>query len=776
MRITPYGAVGEVTGSSYLLETADAKVLVDFGMFQGRDGKGDRNRELRGLDPGTLDAVVLTHAHLDHCGRLPLLTARGYQGSIHATPASAELAELIMADCGHIQESDATRHNRKAARRGGPLIQPLYKQGDVEPTVKQFAPLAYGKSREIASGVEIRFTEAGHILGSASVEFRIREKGRRHTLVFSGDIGRGNMPLLPDPAPFEHADLLFLESTYGDRDHRSAEDTSRELKDLFRLAEADKARILVPAFAVGRSQLILYYLAMINKEGPAFDFPVYLDSPMAVKATLLYRKFANHLNREAQGIVSRDELRRYLSNLRMTASAEESRAINDGPQQCVIIAGSGMCDAGRIQHHLKNNLHRKGVGVLITGFMSYGSLGRRLVEGARTVRIHGEEVIVRAKIASLGGLSGHAGQGELLNWYNAMAGSKPRIILVHGEQKQRAALREKLDARFGAAAEMPPAGCVIEFNGREALKCSRGRVPIERNGDGPAPAAQVATAWDVRRRTVEDWTRDWQKTWSGGTDADFTNGVRQDRTQRPRRAHVDERLFLTAPRDPESERARLSRITKEFENGFSRLADVGPCVSVFGSARFPESHRYYRLARETGAALAKAGFTVLTGGGPGIMEAANRGAHAAGGRSLGCNIILPHEQKPNPYVDEFLEFKYFFVRKVMLVRYSWAFVIMPGGFGTLDELFEAVTLIQCHRIGPFPVVLVGRDFWQGIADFAQFMVNQSVIQPEETAFAFATDSPAEVVDLILRSFPETAKRALRGSVPANARTEAATTG
>ena len=778
MRITPYGAVGEVTGSGYLLETAEAKVLVDFGMFQGRDGKGDKNRELRGLDPKTLDAVVLTHAHLDHCGRLPLLTAGGYEGQIHATPASVDLAELIMMDCGHIQEFDAARHNRKAARCGKPLIEPLYKQSDVEPMIRQFAPLAYGKSREIASGVEIRFAEAGHILGSASVEFRIRERAQQHTVVFSGDIGRSNMPLLPDSAPFEHADLLFLESTYGDRDHRSIEDTVKELKDVFLLADRHKARVLVPAFAVGRSQLILYYLAMMNKQGAGLDFPVYLDSPMAVKATLLYKKFVSHLNDEAQGIVSRDELKQYLSNLRLTVSADESRAINDGPHQCVIIAGSGMCDAGRIQHHLKNNLHRKGVGVLMTGFMSHGSLGRRLVEGARTVRIHGEEVIVRAKVVSLGGFSGHAGQGELLDWYKAMARAKPRVILVHGEDKQRKTLREKLRANFGASAEVPSAGCVIEFNGRTAIKSSRFRVPVETNADKEvaAPAAQITTRLESNRRTMDEWMRDWQTIWNRGAYADFISSSKRKSPGAPGNGQFDERRFLTAPRDPVSEKARLGRITKEFESGFRRLANVGPCVSVFGSARFPESHRYYKLARETGAALAKAGFTVLTGGGPGIMEAANRGAHEAGGRSLGCNIILPHEQKPNAYVDECIEFKYFFIRQVMLVRYSWAFVIMPGGFGTLDELFEAVTLIQCNKIGPFPVVLVGRDFWKGIADFTQFMLNQSVILPEDTAFAFATDSPAEVVDLIVSSFPEEAKRQLRGIAPEQTPAKASKTG
>ncbi len=757
MRITPYGAVGEVTGSSYLIETAEAKVLVDFGMFQGREGKGDKNRDLRGLDPQNLDAVVLTHAHLDHCGRLPLLTRGGYEGKIHTTPASVDLAELILMDCGHIQESDAARHNRKAERSGRPLIEPLYKQADVEPTLRLFAPLIHGKRREIASGVEIRFTEAGHILGSASVEFRIREKGAEHTVVFSGDIGRSNMPLLPDPAPFEHADLLFMESTYGDRDHRSIEDTVKELKELFHLANQHRARVLIPAFAVGRSQLILYYLAMMNKEGAGFDFPVYLDSPMAVKATMLYRKFVSHLDAEGRGIVSREEIKRCLSGLKPTPTAEESRAINEAPHQCVIIAGSGMCDAGRIQHHLKNNLHRKGVGVLMTGFMSYGSLGRRLVEGAQAVRIHGEEVLVRARVVTLGGFSGHAGQGELLDWFKPMSGSRPRVILTHGEDRQRKALRDKLSSSFGAAAEVPSAGSVIEFAGRApAGRASKIRVPEISGGRKLAAAPETAAAQDGR--TLDQWAKDWQSLWTQSGQADFLSPSSR---QGASRGEGEERLFLTAPRGPQAEKARLARIMHEFETGFRRLSGVGPCVTVFGSARFPETHRYYQLARDVGGSLARAGFTVLTGGGPGIMEAANRGAKEAGGRSLGCNIILPHEQKANPYVDEFIEFKYFFIRKVMLVRYSWAFVIMPGGFGTLDELFEAVTLIQCRKIGPFPVVLVGRDFWKGIGDFSRFMLNQGVISPEDTSFAIATDSAHEAAQLIVSSFPDEARSQLQ---------------
>ncbi|MFN0137950.1 MAG: TIGR00730 family Rossman fold protein [Phycisphaerae bacterium] len=760
MRITPCGAVGEVTGSGYLIETKAATVLVDFGMFQGRRKGEDPNRSLGPVKPGDLDAIVLTHSHLDHCGRLPLISRFNSSVPIYATPASRDVAELILFDSAHIQEADTERLNRKNRRQDRPLLEPLYREQDVAATMRQFKTIRLNTSQQVADGVTIRFQEAGHILGSASVEMRIRENRSEHVIVFSGDIGRCNMPILKDPEPFEYADLLFMESTYGNRDHRSIEDTERELREILTTAAEHNTRVLIPAFAVGRSQTILYYLAKMNKEGAGLDFPIYLDSPMAVKASALYRKYLSDSDDQTRKMAAAGDFKKYLSNVRMCVTADESKAIEDGPHQCIIIAPSGMCDAGRIKHHLKNNLYRKGVGVVMTGFMSYGSLGRQLIDGAERVRIHGSEVVVRAKVSSLGGFSGHAGQSELLQWYEKLAASKPRVVLTHGEDPQRKALREKLRDGYNAQVDLPRPGDVIEFTGRTSDQRAA-QVRVIKPLTAPAIAAPPRPEkfdFTAAARSPETWQRDWQQFWETTGYADFAAAQKRAATPRP---DDDDRQFLLAPRDGFSEAARLKRITTEFEKGFKRLRGIGPTVTVFGSARFDESHKFYWKAYEVGQELARAGFTVLTGGGPGIMEAANRGARDAGGPSLGCNITLPHEQKPNKYLDDFIEFGYFFVRKVMLVRYSLGFVILPGGFGTLDELFEATTLIQCRKIGPFPIVMIERDFWRPLAGFVRNMLNYGVISPADTTFSISTDSAQEAVQLVLDSLPDAERKKIR---------------
>ena len=749
MQIKLCGAAGEVTGSGYLVDTGKSQVLVDFGMFQGPEGGDARNRSLGPVKPRKLDAVVLTHAHLDHCGRLPLLTRRGFGGEVHCTHASWDVAELILMDSAHIQESDAERKTRRRRRAGKKAVDPLYERSDVENLLPRFNPLAYGQRREIAPGIEIRFVDAGHILGSASVEMTIRQKGMVRTIVFSGDLGRPNMPLLRDPVPFDSADLLFLESTYGDRDHRPIEATVEELKELLHVAHEHQARILIPAFAVGRSQLLLYYLAEVLEERKLGDFPVYLDSPMAIRATELYVRHASELDEETHQRAKAGWFRRYLSNLRMTMSRDESKAIDRAAHECIIVAGSGMCDGGRIMHHLKNNLYKPGVVVLIAGFMSKGTLGRQLIDGARKVRVLGDEIAVRAQIATLGGFSGHAGQSELIDWTRSLADSKPSVVLTHGENPQRRALKQKLKSELDLDARAPNANAVIRVDepARRKKVAVKAEIALEHEESLVADSAE----------RLDQWEADWQNYWKTCGPADFALG---DVSELSSRRSSDDRLFLTAPRSVEDEQARLDRIRKEMEMGFRELQDVGPCVTVFGSARFDESHRYYQAAREVGSLLAEAGFTVMTGGGPGIMEAANRGAYEAGGSSLGCNIKLPHEQEPNPYVDKFIEFRYFFIRKVMLVRYSWAFVVMPGGFGTMDEMFEAATLIQCGKIGPFPVVIFGKEFWNSLSDFFQYMLNQNVISPEDTSFGLLTDSPSDTVDAILRSLPPKAVRSL----------------
>jgi metallo-beta-lactamase family protein len=465
MRITLLGAAGEVTGSGYLVETDRARVLVDFGMFQGRGNGDGKNADIDPVVPARLDAVVLTHAHLDHVGRLPLL--RGLRCKVHATRPTCELAELILMDSARIQEGDAERENRWRERTGQePDAVPLYRAEDVKPVVDLLRGHAYGEEAEVAPGVTVRFQDAGHILGSASVAMRVQDGGRERTVVFGGDLGQRCMPILKDPVPCPPADLVFMESTYGDRDHRPADRTLAELKGILEQAAWQKRKVLVPSFAIGRAQLLLHVLAEITRDGKTPSVPIYLDSPMAIRATEVYSKYPDEFDPEARALARSGQTRRDLANLHPVVTPQQSRDLNQSWDPAVVIAGSGMCEGGRIVHHLKHNLWRRGVQVLMIGFMAEGSLGRKLVEGAKSVRILREDVVVRADVRTVGGLSAHAGQGGLLDWIApAMAGPgpKPRVVLVHGERRQREALAAKLHERFGVEAGLPERLAVIEL-------------------------------------------------------------------------------------------------------------------------------------------------------------------------------------------------------------------------------------------------------------------------------------------------------------------------
>jgi metallo-beta-lactamase family protein len=469
MRITFLGAAGEVTGSCYLLETRSVRLLVDCGYFQGGEGADEKNRDLDGIEPRRLDAVVLTHAHLDHCGRLPLLTNAGFLGEIHATPATVDFAQLVLEDSARLQLAEAERLNRRLRRQGRPPTEPIYVPEDVERVRSRFRPLDYGEPREITPGVVLRFTEAGHILGSASVELTVQEEGRERVLVFSGDLGPRGVPILRDPeppAPGRTPDLVVLESTYGDRDHRSPGETLDEFAAILKEAVRSGSRVLIPAFAIGRTQQILYHLAEFVRRGVLPKFPIYLDSPMAIKAVALYRKHREQFDSEATGLIKRHQLEKDLSELQFSETAEESRALNNLSGVAMIIAGSGMCEGGRIVHHLKHNLWRPEVHVVIVGYQSAGSLGGRLVHGARTVKIHGEPIAVAAKIHTLGGFSAHAGQAELIEWGGRYLSDarKPRLVLTHGEDRPRGTLARILKGRFGVDAVLPALGETLSLD------------------------------------------------------------------------------------------------------------------------------------------------------------------------------------------------------------------------------------------------------------------------------------------------------------------------
>ncbi|HZN63781.1 MAG TPA: MBL fold metallo-hydrolase [Tepidisphaeraceae bacterium] len=464
MKITVMGAGGgEVTGSAYLLETASANVLVDCGFFQGANKLENYNRIPRNGSMRKLDAVVLTHAHLDHTGRLPLLTKAGYDGPIYGTAATFDLADLILRDCAYLHGADVERENRKRAERGQPELEVLFTDADVAALRPLYRRVRYDTPTEVAPGVVIRMVDAGHILGSASVEMKIEEDGRQRTVIFSGDLGPRGAPLHRDPTPFERADLVFMEATYGDRDHRSLEETAIEGRKIVARAIENKAKILVPAFAIGRTQLLLYLLAGAFKRKTLPAFPIYVDSPMAIEATYVYRRHAELFDEEALAMYRSGELRTHLRTVKPCPTAAESRRLNGVSGPCLIMAGAGMCTGGRIIHHLRHNLPKPETEVLIVGFQSHGSLGRALVDGKKVVTIRGEKVPVNASVRTMGGLSGHAGQRDLVGWFDTLAHARPRVVLTHGEDKPRDTFRRLIADRHQLKAECPGLGEVIEF-------------------------------------------------------------------------------------------------------------------------------------------------------------------------------------------------------------------------------------------------------------------------------------------------------------------------
>lgn len=456
MKVTMLGASGgEVTGSAYAVRTDRASVLVDCGLFQGSRKIENHNRLPRRGALGALDAVVLTHAHLDHTGRLPLLTRFGYRGPIYATPATIDLTDLILRDSARLQGEDAKRQNRRRAGQGRPALEPLYAAREVDLLRPLFRRMRYHHPTEIAPGVTVRAVEAGHVLGSASLEMTVEEKGRRRVVVFSGDLGPRGAPLHRDPTPFEHADVVFMESTYGDRDHPPLRETAVRAREAVGRAVGLGGRVLVPVFAIGRSQLLLLLLAGAFKRGTLEPFPIYVDSPMAIDATALYRKYTELFDDEALAMVKSGELARHVRTVRALPSAAESRALAGRPGPWMVMAGAGMCTGGRIMHHMVNHLPDPTTLLLMVGYQSRGSVGRAIVDGAASVRILGRQVRVRAATHTFGGLSGHAGQSDLMAWLSSVAPSRPRVILTHGEDGPRSTLRGLIRQRFNLDAEMP---------------------------------------------------------------------------------------------------------------------------------------------------------------------------------------------------------------------------------------------------------------------------------------------------------------------------------
>ena len=439
MKIRFCGAARTVTGSCHLISCDSGNILIDCGMRQGSDAKGELGEDSFPFDPTEISAMLLTHAHIDHSGLIPLLVKRGFKGKIFTTTATAQLAGIMLPDSGHIQETEADYQNRKNTRSGKPLVDPLYTVQDANNALKQFSAVEYGDTSEIIDGVKATFVDAGHLLGSAAIELYITENGKTVKTVFSGDIGRDARPIICDPESIDSADYLIMEGTYGDRNHEisTADAKESQLANVLKAALVRGGNIVIPSFAVGRTQELLFYIKKLLMENdvPGLEnVPVYIDSPLGINATRIYEKCAEGYYDEETKKIAAGGSPFEFPTLRVAQTADESKLINSQKGTNIIISSSGMCDAGRIRHHLKYNLYRADSTVIFVGYQAEGTLGRTLIDGAKKVKLFGEDVRVNATIERIEGFSGHAGRDELIEYVTDIKKKPIRVFLVHGEE------------------------------------------------------------------------------------------------------------------------------------------------------------------------------------------------------------------------------------------------------------------------------------------------------------------------------------------------------
>jgi metallo-beta-lactamase family protein len=462
MELEFYGAAGRVTGSCHLLRFDGRLVLLDCGMIQGSRDDEELNAGGFPFDPEQVDAVVLSHAHIDHSGRLPLLVKRGFRGVIHAHNATCALMSILLRDAADIEMSVVRRDNRYRAEHGRGLVAPLFTRDDVDDALRLTDGHHYDEWFNVVPGVKARFHDAGHIMGSAVVEVLLDHGQEKRTLVFSGDLGQYDSPILRDPMTPENADLLLLETTYGDRNHRDRAASLQEFGEVIREARRERGNVLIPAFAVGRSQELLYQLGKHFDEWELNHWRIFLDSPLGIEASEIYWDHAHLIDEDARAIFRGGENMPALPNLHFTRSADESKVINSFRHGAIIIAGSGMCNGGRILHHMKRDLGKPQTHLVFTGYQPPGTLGRRIIEGADQVRIHGEYYPVRAQVHTIGGLSAHGDQQDLLRWYRGFA-NPPPTWLVHGDPEASEAFRRKLSAETPASVQVARPGDRVDL-------------------------------------------------------------------------------------------------------------------------------------------------------------------------------------------------------------------------------------------------------------------------------------------------------------------------
>ena len=481
MKVQLMGAAQTVTGSCYVIETEQARFAVDCGLHQGNAEIEKRNVNTGLYKASKFDFILLTHAHIDHSGLLPRMVKEKFTGPVYCTEPTMDLLSIMLEDSAHIQEMEAEWANRKRARygNGGP-VEPLYTVEDAQAITRQLRPARYNEFFEPKPGVRVCYRDAGHILGSSFLELEITEGENVTRLVFSGDLGRPNALLMNDPSqPALPVDYLFLESTYGDRDHKN-EDTSRdELAEAIRYACDRGGKTIIPAFAVERTQEILYTLFLLRKEGKLPNIPVYVDSPLAIKATEIFRKHHTFLDKTTEKFIKDGEDPLSLPGLKYTPSTDDSRAINEQDGSAIIISASGMCNAGRIKHHLRHNLWRPEASIVFVGYQAVGTPGRKIVDGAKRISILGEDIAVAAKIFTIGGFSGHAGQSQLLEWVSHFVRPELTVFLIHGEEKAQGILAGLLRDRFHLPVSVPAY--------LEELTLAPGKKPVARMDESLAP-------------------------------------------------------------------------------------------------------------------------------------------------------------------------------------------------------------------------------------------------------------------------------------------------
>lgn len=465
MQIHFHGAARTVTGSMHLIQANGKTVLLDCGLFQGKRFESYERNKSFPFDASTLDAVILSHAHIDHAGNLPNLVHSGFSGPIYATNATKDLCNVMLHDSAFIQERDAEFVNKRRKKKGEPDVSPLYSVGDVAPTMAQFVGVGYGQSFSAIDGIQCVYADAGHILGSAVTRLSINEKGKEITLGFTGDLGRKNTPIIRDPEPIQEVDYLISESTYGGKIHEPISGTKEALLAVISKSAEKRGKLIIPSFSVGRTQELVYMMNELFDSGRLPSIPIFVDSPLALNATEVFRAHSECFDGDALRMLREDEDPFGFGRLTYVRSVEESKKLNDLTEPCVIIAASGMCEAGRVLHHLANNIEDARTTVLIVGFQAEHTLGRRLVEKAPEVKIYGEIYRRKADVVVLNSLSAHAGQDELVSYAKQAAGSRlKKIFLVHGELSQQERLSEQLRLECFREVNIPSTGDMVELN------------------------------------------------------------------------------------------------------------------------------------------------------------------------------------------------------------------------------------------------------------------------------------------------------------------------